>query len=135
MAHIKVQRRSMRPEEFIELRFGWLKRYVYEEKREITTFEIRDARQVAEETYEFYSDSYRSLKKGDFYFTPDGTAFIRAQARVPDEWEGREVWFSLKTAAEMVVQVNGVYVGGIDPNRDRVLLSPYCKSKDLYGFG
>ena len=132
MAHIKVQRRSMRPEEFIELRFGWLKRYVYEEKREITTFEIRDARQVAEETYEFYSDSYRSLKKGDFYFMPDGTAFIRAQARVPDEWEGREVWFSLKTAAEMVVQVNGVYVGGIDPNRDRVLLSPYCKSKDLH---
>ena len=132
MAHIKVQRRSMRPEEFVELRYGWLKRHILEDTREITTFEIRDARQIAEETYEFYTDSYRALKKGDLYFTPDGTAFIRASARIPQEWSGREVWFSLKTAAEMVIKVNGVYVGGIDPNRDRVLLSPYIDSRDLH---
>ena len=29
MAHIKVVRRSMRPEEWTDLRFGWLKRYIY----------------------------------------------------------------------------------------------------------
>ena len=34
MAHIKVVRRSMRPEEWTDLRFGWLKRYIYEEKFE-----------------------------------------------------------------------------------------------------
>ena len=64
MAHIKVQRRSMRPEEFVQLRYGWLKRHIYEEKREITTLQIRDARQTAEETYEYYSEDYRPLKKG-----------------------------------------------------------------------
>lgn len=131
MAHIKVQRRSMRPEEFVQLRYGWLKRHIYEEKREITTFQIRDARQTAEETYEYYSEDYRPLKKGDLYFTPDGTAFIRATAEIPADWQGREVWFSLKTAAEMVVKINGVYVGGIDPNRERVLLSPYIKDAKL----
>ena len=35
MAHIKVVRRSMRLEEWTDLRFGWLKRYIYEEKYEI----------------------------------------------------------------------------------------------------
>ena len=35
------------------------------------------------------------------------------------------------TAAEIIVKVNGVYVGGMDPNRDRVLLSPYIDSGEL----
>ena len=54
MAHIKVVRRSMRPEEWINLRFGWLKRYIYSEKHEITTFRIKDARQVSEMNFDFY---------------------------------------------------------------------------------
>ena len=48
MAHIKVERRSMRPEEWTDLRFCWLKRYIYSEKWEIQNLMIRDARQVAE---------------------------------------------------------------------------------------
>ena len=32
MAHVKVVRRSMRPEEWTELRFAWLQRGVYDEK-------------------------------------------------------------------------------------------------------
>lgn len=125
MAHIKVVRRSMRPEEWTALRFGWLKRYVYENKWEIENLEIRDARQVAEMQFEFYPGGYRPLKKGDMYFTPDGTAFIRATVHMPDHLKGKKVYFTLKTAAEMCIQINGKYVGGVDPNRERVLLSPY----------
>ena len=77
MAHVKVVRRSMRPEEWTDLRFVWLQRGIYEEKFEITDLEIRDARQISENQYEYYSDEYRPLKKDDMYFTPDGTAFIR----------------------------------------------------------
>ena len=57
MAHIKVVRRSMRPEEYITLRFGWLKRHIYKEKHEIETFVIKDARQVSEMNFEFYDDN------------------------------------------------------------------------------
>lgn len=35
MAHVKVVRRSMRPEEWTDLRFVWLQRGIYEEKFEI----------------------------------------------------------------------------------------------------
>ena len=46
MAHIKVVRRSMRPEEWTQLRFGWLKRHIYSKKWEIKNLMIRDARQI-----------------------------------------------------------------------------------------
>lgn len=125
MAHIKVVRRSMRPEEWTDLRFGWLKRHIYSSKWEITNLMIKDARQVSEMEFEYYLDDYRPLQKGDMYFTPDGTAFIKADVDIPKELQGKELWFSLKTAAEICVKVNGKYVGGVDPNRERMLLSPY----------
>ncbi len=134
MAHIKVVRRSMRPEEWTDLRFGWLKRHIYSNKWEITNLLIRDARQVSEMEFDYYSDDYRPLRKGDMYFTPDGTAFIKADVEIPEELQGKELWFSLKTAAEICVKVNGKYVGGVDPNRERMLLSPYINDKEVLHF-
>ena len=64
MAHIKVVRRSMRPEEWTDLRFAWLKRHIYDEEWEIKNLQIRDARQVSEMEFEYYSEDYRPLKKG-----------------------------------------------------------------------
>ena len=134
MAHIKVVRRSMRPEEWTDLRFGWLKRYIYDNKWEIKNLQIRDARQISEMEFDYYSDDYRPLNKGDMYFTPDGTAFIKADVDIPAELQGKELWFSLKTAAEICVKVNGRYVGGVDPNRERMLLSPYINDKETLHF-
>lgn len=133
MAHIKVVRRSMRPEEWTDLRFGWLKRHIYADKYGIDNLMIRDARQVSEMEFEYYSEDYRPLKKGDMYFTPDGTAFIKADVNIPKELQGKELWFSLKTAAEICVKINGKYVGGVDPNRERMLITPYIDdSKTLH---
>ena len=131
MAHIKVTRRSMRPEEWTALRFGWLKRYVIKNKYEIKSLLIRDARQISEMEYEYYSDEYRPLNKGDMYFTPDGTAFIKGDVTVPESLKGKELWLYLKTAAEIIVKVNGKYVGGVDPNRDRILLTGYVDIDEL----
>ena len=134
MAHIKVVRRSMRPEEWTDLRFGWLKRHIYNEKWEIKNLQIRDARQTDEMKFEYYSADYRPLKQGDMYFTPDGTAFIKADVDIPDNLKGKELWFSLKTAAEICVKVNGKYIGGVDPNRERMLLSPYVNTNETLHF-
>ena len=125
MAHIQVVRRSMRPEEWTRLRFGWLKRHIYKKKYEIKTLQIREARQISEMEFEYYSDDYAPLCKGDMYFTPDGTAFIRGDVVIPDDYRGEELWLTLKTAAEIIVKVNGKYVGCVDPNRERILLTPY----------
>ena len=134
MAHIKVVRRSMRPEEWTQLRFGWLKRHIYSKKWEIKNLMIRDARQTSEMNFDYYSDDYRPLNKGDMYFTPDGTAFIKADVDIPQDMQGEELWFSLKTAAEICVKTNGKYVGGVDPNRERMLISPYIDDKKTLHF-
>ncbi len=132
MSHIEVVRRSMRPEEYTDLRFGWLKRHIYEDKTEITSFSIREARQVAEMQFEFYDKDPRPLQKGDMYFTPDGTAFICADDVIPEKYKGREVRLLLKTAAEMIVKINGKYAGGIDPNRESVIISPFVSDENVH---
>lgn len=129
MAFVKVVRRGMLPEEWAELRCGWLKRGIIRKKTEITHLEIRDALQIGENTYEELS-GYRPFKKGDLYFTPDGTVFIRGQGRIPQEFKGEKVWLYLQTAAEMIVKINGHYAGGIDPNRDRIPLDPWLEEGD-----
>ena len=71
MAHIKVTRRGMSPEEWLELRFIRLKRNIYSDKEEIDTFTIRDARQTAEMEYEFYdgapTDQLRQILAGKLW--------------------------------------------------------------------
>lgn len=131
MAFVPVVRRSMRPEEYTDLRFQWLKRYIYDEKFPITDVQVRDARQLTEDTYQDDPTGFRPLQKGDLYFTPDGTAFFRARITIPEHLRGKELWLTLWTAAEIIVKVNGKYVGGIDPNRDRMLLSPYIDTNEL----
>ena len=132
MAHIEVVRRSMRPEEYTDLRFGWLKRYIYEDKTEINTFTIREARQTSEMEFEYYDDIPRKLNKGDMYFTPDGTAFINAVSDIPEKYHGKKIRFSLKTAAEMIVKINGKYAGGIDPNRESFEINEFIEDNKIH---
>ena len=54
MAHIKVERRGMTPDEWTDIRFGWLKKYIYRKKYEIKNMKIAEARQVTERGYEYY---------------------------------------------------------------------------------
>ncbi len=126
MAFVEVIRRSMRPEEWTDLRYSWIKRSLIRSRHEITGLEIRDAVQISENQYKYVS-GFRPLNKGDLYFSPDGTVFIRGHAEIPDELEGRELWLSLHTAAELIVRINGRYAGGIDPNRDRLLINPWLR--------
>ncbi len=55
---------------------------------------IRDARQISEMEFEYYSDDYRPLNKGDMYFTPDGTAFIKADVDIPKELQEKNFGFT-----------------------------------------
>ncbi|MFQ8958728.1 MAG: hypothetical protein ACLR6O_07765 [Eubacterium sp.] len=45
----------------------------------------------------------------------------KGRCRYSAGYAGEELWFSLKTAAEICVKINGKYVGGVDPNRERML--------------
>jgi len=130
MPHQKVVRRRMRSEEWADLRFSWLLRGIYDEKYEITDIEVREGRQITEDQYEYDSD-YHPLKRGDWYFSPDSTVFIRARAEIPTLLKGQTLYLSIKTPAEMIVKINGTYAGGLDPNRDRIRLDAYMDAPKL----
>ena len=51
--------------------------------------------------------------------------------QIPAHMKGKNIYFTLHTAAEMIVKINGKYVGGVEPNRERILLNPYIDSDDL----
>lgn len=121
----------MKQEEYTALRFNRLKKHIYSGTYDIGSFFIREAHQVGENEYEYYDSQSVPLRKGDIYFTPDGTAFITASVTVPAGFEGRDYYLRIKTAAEMIVKVNGRYAGGIDPNRETVLVSPYAENGRL----
>lgn len=125
MAHIKVIRRSMRPEEYIELRYGWLKRSVYGKMYELSPVYVREAHQISENEYDYYDKDYRPLNKGDIFYSPDGSAFLKCECVVPEELKDKDYYFYFKTASEMIVKINGRFAGGVDPNRERIPASEY----------
>lgn len=132
MAREKVVRRSMRSDEWLALRHAWLKRRLIAKSVEIEGWEVREGIQVADNTYEFYDEDYRPLKKGDMLFTPDGSAFFRVTARVPESMQNERVWFRIETAAELMIRINGKWAGGIDPNRNRMDVTDFIKDGELH---
>lgn len=128
MAHIKVIRRSMRPEEYIQLRYGWLKRSIYKKMYELSPVYIREAHQISENEYDFYDKDYRILNKGDIFYSPDGSAFLRCVSDIPDEIKNEDYYFYFTTASEMIVKINGRFAGGVDPNRERIPVSAFAEN-------
>ena len=130
MAHIQVQRRSMRPEEYIGLRYGWLKRKIYEPLKEITPVYIRNAHQTGDNTFDFYDESPVLLKRGELCYSPDGSVFFSASAQIGD-LPKENLCLYYKTSSEVIVKINGSYAGGFDPNRCAVDLMPYTEESAL----
>ena len=125
MAHVPVIRRSMRPDEWTKVRMGWLRGMIYSDARQIEGWTIREGVQTGEMSYEMDDDAPRALNRGDLYFTPDGTAFLSVTATLPKDMMGDAgIRLRLRTAAEMIVRINGQFAGGIDPNRDTLPLPP-----------
>ena len=125
MAHVKVIRRSMLPDEWTRVRIGWLKKRLILRQCEITGWTIREGRQTGDASYAYDDQTPRALRRGDLYFTPDGTVFLHAEALVPDDMRGKTgLRLKLTTAGEMLVRVNGRLHGGLDPNRETLPLPP-----------
>lgn len=121
MAHNKVARRSMDSSDWIAIRKKWIKDRVVIAKKNLSGWMVQEARQIEEMNYEYLGDRH-PIQNGDVYFSPDGTAFLDNEFEIPAEWQDKKVWFYFETAAEMIVKVNGSWLGGLDPNRQRICL-------------
>ncbi len=129
MAHIKVQRRSMRPEEFIGIRYAFLKKHLYRYSEAVSPVYIREARLIDEGAYEYYDEAPRPIEQGELCYTPDGSAFFYAEIPRFSWKEGLCLWF--QTSSEVIVKINGRYAGAFDPNRSEIDLRPFADEQAL----
>ena len=130
MAHVKVIRRSMRPEEYNELRVSFLKRRVYTELCEVAPVMVRNAHQTGDVSFDFYDETPVELRRGELCYTPDGSLFFTAEADV-SAYRGKDLLLYYKTSSEVIVKVNGRFAGGFDPNRSAVPVSGYAQDGRL----
>mgnify|MGYP002626544372 FL=1 len=131
MAFVNVVRRSLRPEEWTDLRFGYLKRGIIKDREEVLGLKIKDRIQTGENDYKDLSD-WRELHNGDIIFTPDGNVLISGSFTIPERFADKQVSLQFHTAAEIIVKINGKFAGGIDPNRDRIDLSNFKSANGTY---
>lgn len=124
----------MRDPEWIALRAAWLSRRTEKVRVPVEGWCVREGRQISECEYEYFDEEYRPLNKGDMFCTPDGTSFLKLSAVMPQDLDGKRVYMTLETTSEMIVKLNGKWLGGLDPNRGALLVSDGAKGGEKLEF-
>ena len=114
MAHVKVVRRSMRPEEWTLLRFSWLRRGVYADMEEITDITYRNSEQLGGSAYDRKAvfDVYCQNAAGEYFI-------VEMQKAEQDYFKDRSVYYATFPIQEQAkrgdwnYQLKGVYTVGI----------------------
>lgn len=122
MAHLSVVRRSMSLEQWAKLQCDRIDPLVIRQRHATGEWQVRVG-QYLPEGYTWDHD-FVPIRDGDYWGRPDGTAEFVGTVEIPASMAGQPVWFSLLTAAEVIVYCDGRMLDGLDPNRSRVLLTP-----------
>ncbi len=94
-------------------------------------WQIRHARHVAPEQYE-YTDDWANLDVNGMWATQGQTAFLRRTVTIPATWTGLRVGLDIMTGGEGLLTINGQPYHGVDDNRVYILLTPSAKGGETY---
>lgn len=130
MAHVKVVRRSMSPEQWARLQFERVDELIIAQVAPTTGWQVRNG-QYFPDGY-VWDEDFHPINPGDFWGRPDGTAEFTGSATVPPSMAGQAVWLEFFAGGEVMVHVNGRLLNGIDPNRPRVLLTDNAESGQTF---
>jgi alpha-mannosidase len=130
MAHVKVVRRSMSPEQWARLQFERVSGLIIAQSAPTTSWQVRNG--------QYYPDGYvwneapQPINPGEFWGRPDGVAEFTGTATVPPEMAGRPVWLKFLAGGEVMVHVNETLLNGLDPNRTRLLLTENAQAGQTF---
>lgn len=100
-------------------------------RTELKDWEIRKARHLAPEKYEFTTD-WKPIKVGEIWGYPGETVFFRNKIKIPTAWQGKRVALQLETGGEGLLYLNGKPYHGIDDNRSYILLTPAAQGGEVF---
>lgn len=131
MAHEKVERRSISNKEWSDLMLKKIKDFIVIDHKKIEDWQVREGI-YSPDGYLWDDEEYSAISENELWGGPDTTAVFKTEVKIPDSYNGQTVYFYMLAACEVMVKVNGAYQGGIDPNRDRFLLSEKAVSGQVY---
>ncbi|MCD4823168.1 MAG: alpha-mannosidase [Phycisphaerae bacterium] len=123
MAHKKVERRAVSDVKWLQIRINSIQQKMVLNSQPVENWQIREAEYKTSAEYEFSDETYKPILPGELWGGPDGTAFFKTSLKMPDKFAGQRTYLKFTSTAESMVSVNGKMVGGLDPNRGRIMLS------------
>ncbi|MBM4148018.1 MAG: alpha-mannosidase [Lentisphaerae bacterium] len=114
-------------EERAQLRFDVIKAMTHRKRVPAPEWEIRYARYLAPDKYEFLDD-WRPIPVGGAWGGEDITAFFRQTVTMPDELDGEKVALNIFVGGDSMFRLNGEPHHGMDIFRGEVPLTPKARA-------
>ena len=121
MGHVKVVRRNITLEEWSKYVFGLFEKILIEDSFLLENWQVREG-EYFPEGYKWFND-FRDIKEGERWGGPDATAFFKTSVKIPERMKSCDVYFHMITPCEVIVSCNNKMVAGLDPNRNKFVLS------------
>lgn len=115
MAHIAVERRSVTMQKWSKLVFEQVDQRIFKEMHPLDNWQVRNG-EYHPEAY-VWEDEFHPIREGDKWGGPDVTCMFKCEFTIPEALDGKKVYLYMYTATEVIIQDNGRYVDGLDPNR------------------
>lgn len=118
-------------EEKLKRRIEEFPRYIYEERRPITDWQMADAAWDEHSVPDFSPGQLRPFQLGDFWGGPNTWKWFVARCEIPADWRGKTValYFNFgrrgeweATASEALLYINGKPLQGLDTAHHEVVL-------------
>jgi len=116
----------------IRVRVEELKDCVISKKSVLNGWEMRTAKHLGPNDYEFPHDDWKNLDVGDIWARQGETTFMRRTVTIPTDWAGCRVGLELVTGGEGLLRINGEPSHGVDDNRGYILIEEKAKGGDTY---
>lgn len=131
MAHEKVERRSISSKDWSSLVFSRINDFIYLDRKKINGWSVREGI-YSPDRYLWDDERPVPIEEGQLWGGPDTTGVFTCEVKIPKEFKDKKVYFYMLAACEVMIEVDGKYVGGIDPNRDRFLFVEKANIEKTY---
>ena len=124
-----LERSPDMPHQWIERHINRLAAFTYIDPIELTEWDYRRARLIADNQYEDVDSDWRTIRIGEQWGGPDTTAFFRHKLTIPASHIGDDVFLDIDMdGGETQLSINGYPWQGLDRYRSLILLGDFAEA-------
>ncbi|MCR5823437.1 MAG: alpha-mannosidase [Lachnospiraceae bacterium] len=118
-----------------------LRQYSIEQSSAVEGWSVKEGCFITPEDADEAAASWRSFdNRNELWYGPDRHYWFRTDVKIPENMDGKEVWFLVRTQLEngddgrnpqFLVFVNGLVTQGLDINHKEILLTTHAKGGEV----